>query len=147
MGCGSGRDLRIFADAGFQTLGLDISEEVISEAKNNQSDLRFELGDAEKLNLEDNSVSAVFMINVIHYVAKDKAIREILRVLKLGGFLFIHFNLSIIDSDGNIDYSQDEEDVRKLISSFEIIGERKFERIDSIPKEHEHQILELILKK
>jgi len=57
-------------------------------------------------------------INVIHYVKKQKALDELLRTLKSGGYFFIQFNLDIVDIDGNIDYHHDERDIRKLVSKY-----------------------------
>jgi len=59
----------------------------------------------------------------------------------------MHFNLSVVDKDGNVDYQQDEEEVKKLILPFDIVESQRIQRIDSKPIEHTHDILELILQK
>jgi SAM-dependent methyltransferase len=147
VGCGNGRDVNIFHGFGFDTLGVDNSEKEIESAKEKFPELKFEVQDAEKLNFKDNSIGAVFMINIIHYVHKEKAIQEILRTLTSGGYLFIHFNIDVIDQEGNVDYHHEPEDILKLISKFKVSQKRVFERIDSQPMKHKHEIMELILQK
>ena len=147
LGCGNGRDVDVFNRKGFKVLGIDKSEENIKNAKRNFPNYKFEIQDIEKLKIKNNSVGAVFMINVIHYINKVKSIEEIYRILEDGGYFYIHFNLSITDSEGNIDYKDSEEEILKLISSFKIIERERIERVDKIPKMHKHIILKLILRK
>ena len=146
-GCGTGRDINFFNQYGFDARGIDISEENIKTAKESFPNSKFEIQEIEHLKFDDNSVDAIFMINVIHYLKKEKAIKQIFRVLKPGSYFFIHFNLEIIDKDGNIDYFQSEEEVLELVSKFNIIHAHKFNRLDSLPVEHKHTIFELILQK
>lgn len=147
IGCGSGRDVDAFSKLGFDILGISKSRQEIRECKNNFPELKFENQNIEKLNFKNNSINAFYMINVIHYVDKEKAVREIFKALSPKGYFFIHFNISIIDKSGKIDYYHDQEDILKLISKFKIIRQKVFERIDSQPTKHRHKILELILQK
>ena len=87
------------------------------------------------------------MINVIHYVDAKKAIGEAYRCLSPLGYLFIHFNLEIIDKDGNVDYRTDLQDVPSLMSKFRPLHQKIFLRIDKEPIEHNHRILEMIVQK
>ena len=103
-GCGNGRDIDVFQKGEFNVLGIDISDEVIENAKSNFPKCKFEVQDMENLDMEDESISAFFVINVIHYLKKKKAMAEIHRVLKKDGYLLIHFNLSIIDENQVKDY-------------------------------------------
>lgn len=147
MGCGGGRDVALFTRKGFKTIGIDISKWNIKKAKINFPNLDFRVGNIENLEFDNSSIDAIFNINVIHYVDKEKTIKEFFRVLKPGGYLFIHFNLEILDEKGIIDYQQSKEKVLSLISNFKIISRRDFNRIDLIPKKHTHHILELLLAK
>ena len=128
-------------------MGIDISKKEIQIAKNKFKNLKFEIQNAENMNFENNSVGAFFMINVIHYLNKAKAINEIYKKLRHGGYLFIHFNLSIIDYDSEIDYNDPEENILKLTKKFKIIHKKIFKRLDKTPIPHTHKILELILQK
>lgn len=147
VGCGNGRDANVFAKEGFNVLGIDYSESEINLCREKFPELKFEVQNSENMNLENDSVSGIFCINVMHYVDKEKTLKEFFRVLKKGGLVFIHFNLEIKDMEGNTDYFQDEKEVMELVSDFEIIRKKKFQRHDIIPKEHDHEILELILRK
>jgi ubiquinone/menaquinone biosynthesis C-methylase UbiE len=147
IGCGNGRDVHVFQSLGFNAIGIDTDQDVLSIAKRKFPESRFEKQNAESLTFPDNSVGACFMINVIHYVNREKAMSEAFRILKPGGFLYIHFNISITDKDGNEDYAHAETDILNLISPFTIIKKKKFKRIDKLPVKHTHTILELILQK
>lgn len=147
LGCGDGRDVNEFNKAGFKALGIDNSEIEIKNAEVNFPYLNFKLDNIEKLNLENNSVDAFYMINVIHYVNKKVAIEEILKKLKSKGYFFVHFNLLIKDINNKVDYENKEKDILNLVSQFKIISKNIFEREDKEPIPHKHRILELILQK
>ncbi|MDD4995020.1 MAG: class I SAM-dependent methyltransferase [Patescibacteria group bacterium] len=147
IGCGRGRDVIVFKKSGFDALGIDISQDEIEAAQANCRDCRFDQQDAENLEFGDEEVSAFFMINIIHYLNAEKALAGIYRALTLGGYLFIHFNLSITDEKGNVDYSGDENDILKLVEKFKVIEKRQFTREDKLPQLHKHEILEFLLQK
>jgi len=146
LGCGNGRDLNFFSKNGLSVKGIDLDEKEISIAKKDFPELYLEIQDIERLTFEDNSIDAFFMINVIHYLDKEKAIKNIYKKLRKGGYLFIHFNLEIKE-DNNLDYSQKEEEIIFLIKEFNIIKKKIFKRIDTKPFKHTHKIMELILQK
>lgn len=147
LGCGIGRDVNMFKSKKFKIIGIDISKEILKKAETRYPDCDFELGDVQKLKTKNSSVDAVFMINVIHYVVPSVTLGEVWRILKPGGFLFIHFNLSITDADGIVDYTNSKNKIQKLIASYNVIEENELERVDERPIEHTHKILELILQK
>ncbi len=147
VGCGNCRDVNVFSKLGFNALGIDNSKDEIENCKKKFPELKFEVQNAENLEFQDNSIDAFFMINVIHYVHKEKTIQEIFRVLKPSGYFFIHFNIDIVDKTGKVDYHHDQEDILKLVSKFKIIRQKLFERVDRQPIEHKHEIMELILQK
>ena len=97
VGCGNGRDVEIFADAGFKTLGIDYAKEEIAKTQQKFPQLKFEVMNVEKLKFQDNSIDAFFMINVIHYVNKEKALQEIFRTLKQKRYFFIHVKMRLAD--------------------------------------------------
>jgi len=147
LGCGSGRDVQVFADHGFDAIGIDLSESDVQIARTDHPKCRFDMMDIERLTFSDGSIGGYFMINVIHYVDQERTIDQIFRTLKVDGYLFVHFNLAIVDEDSHVDYSQDEKAIRSLVSRFEVVEEKMFTRVDTVPKKHTHTILELILKK
>lgn len=147
VGCGSGRDVNYFYCNGLSdVLGVDSSEKEIESAQK-QSQGRFVVDNIEDCSLTNQTVGAVFMINVIHYVDQQKAISEIRRILVNDGYLFIHFNLLIMDDSGCVDYRQGRDTINRLIAGFRIIHEQVFKRVDERPLRHTHLIRELILQK
>jgi len=147
LGCGTGRDVNVFNQNNLNVLGVDLSDEEIWKANKNFPELNFSVMDAENLKLEPKSVGAFFAINIIHYLDQEKAFAEINRTLKPNGYLFIHFNLSIIDQDSLSDYQKPEEEIIKLFNGFKILEKNTFKRIDYKPFEHTHTILEIIAEK
>lgn len=147
VGNGNGRDVAVFHQAGFKVKGIDYSPQEIAKAKQIHPRCNFEIGNVENLRFPNNSVGAYFMINVIHYVKKQQALDELYRTLQNGSYLYIHFNVDIVDTNGNVDYHHNEEEITDLVSRFNVVKKKKFERVDTIPKVHTHTILELILQK
>ena len=147
VGHGRGRNVSFFHKKGINVIGIDYSRGETNNAKSTYAGLKFEQQDIENLDFEDNSVGAFFVINVIHYVDENKALKEIWRTVKSKGYAFIHFNISITDASGNIDLEQSEKEIINLVKDFTILEKRTIERLDSEPVEHKHKILELILQK
>lgn len=76
--------------------GLDFCEPMLEEARQKKqnkatyTDLRFEFGDCMALPLEDNSVDAVTIsFGVRNFEDRQKGLKEILRVLRPGGRLYV----------------------------------------------------------
>lgn len=97
LGCGSGRHLIFLAERGFEVYGIDLAETGIKIAKDwlDEKDLHAELkiGSVyEELPYEDDFFDAVVSIRVLHHARIGdirKAIKEIQRVLKSRGLIFI----------------------------------------------------------
>ena len=97
LGCGTGRHLVYFAQKGFDIYGYDIAEEGIKIAKGwlkeEKLKARFKIGSIyKKLPYSDDFFDAVISTNTIHHARIKKirkAVKEIERVLKPGGLIFI----------------------------------------------------------
>lgn len=108
LDCGAGGKrppLGLFKEYGFQTYGIDISAKQIELAKkfevDNKMDLNISYGDMRKLDFPNESFSYVYSIGSIYHLTKkdtEIAIKEMIRVLRPGGSLFVDF-LSIEDSE------------------------------------------------
>jgi len=74
-----------------RVIGLDMTEQMVKKAKQNAkkgnyTNVKFKLGEAEDIPVNDNSVDLVMSNCVINLVPnKEKAYREIYRILKPGG--------------------------------------------------------------
>ena len=88
IGCGSGNLLRFIECNNIH--GLDISKNMIKEAKKSVLSGNFSVGDAENLPYDDNFFDKVIISEVLYYLPNlDKAIKEASRVLKKDGLLLI----------------------------------------------------------
>lgn len=91
IGCGSGEECEYFFKQGVKrVVGIDISSNLIKNAKKSYPEIEFQVMDMEELEFSDNSFDYVYSSLALHYV-KDwtKPLSEIHRVLKKDGiFLF-----------------------------------------------------------
>ncbi len=104
-GAGGGRPpLALFSYYGFDTVGIDIDRDRLKMAEDfcKEENLHVSLqeGDMRNLDFPDESFTAVFSYNTIcHLSKKDSAVamKEMIRVLKPGGYIFVNF-LSVDDA-------------------------------------------------
>jgi ubiquinone/menaquinone biosynthesis C-methylase UbiE len=147
LGCGSGRDVNVFQQRGLNAVGIDNSHQEVEAACVRYPHCCFEVQNIEKMAFRDHSIGAMYMINVFHYVDQEKALQEAWRVLRPGGWLFLHCNLLIVDAQGNVDYQQAQSIIAELIRDFRRVASRQVTRVDQLPFVHTHTIAELILRK
>ncbi len=109
LGCGTGRHLIYFANQGFEVYGLDAAINAIEIARKwvAENNLNCNLmihRMEEKFPYEDSFFDAVISIQVIHHnkIKEIKfTIREIKRVLKPNGLIFITVPISKLSSKNN----------------------------------------------
>jgi len=93
VGCGPGVMVEEVRQRGGTFLGIDLSPEMITEARDNFGTLEgvsFQEGNIEKLDLPDASFDQVICMAVIEYLqTPDKALAEMARVLRPGGTVII----------------------------------------------------------
>ena len=94
LGTGTGDIALYFAEAGFSVTGIDISSEMIKQAKEhacrNGHEITFECGDAENLHFNDNSFDIITMRNLLWTLpSPEKAIGEWKRVLQPEGKIIV----------------------------------------------------------
>jgi len=94
IGTGRGQFAIYLARLGFTVTGVDLSDNMISHAKQNvikhKLDIAFQTGDAEKLEFDSNTFDVVVSRNLLWTLpSPDKALREWQRVLKPGGTLVV----------------------------------------------------------
>lgn len=95
-GCGEGRNLRYFINNGFEVYGIDNNPMAIQMAHFTYKQVPLKnwvIGSLEKLPWEDGYFDAIICNAVLHFAnTKDQfmdMIRELVRVLKTNGVLFI----------------------------------------------------------
>ena len=93
LGCGTGRTTTLLAERGFTVTGIDISEPMIRKARELRPWLRFQVGDASKLDYPPRSFDhVVFSFNGLDCLSTEdraRCLSEAARVLKPGG-LFVY---------------------------------------------------------
>lgn len=92
IGCSAGVSSITLATLDFKVTGLDISEGLISQAKelaiNESSSAQFLTGDAARLPFAQESIDVCFMVGLLHHFPNyTPVINDIHRILKLGGLV------------------------------------------------------------
>ena len=93
IGCGRGSLSCYFSDAGYDCTLLDLSENAIDLAKEifkkNNLKANFIVGDANNLDLKDNSFDVIYSIGLLeHFDDVEQTLSEQIRVLNDGGIWF-----------------------------------------------------------
>ncbi len=101
LDCGAGGQkppIGLFAEYGFETFGIDLSESQITAAKDfckdRELNVKLSMGDMRDLPFDDNSFDFVYeFYSMVHLTKGDtlKTIQEMKRVVKDGGHLFFGF--------------------------------------------------------
>ncbi len=93
VGCGNGRVTKILDDVKAEYIGCDVSTRLLDQAKKLCPNRKFVIGDNISLPFPDAKFDAVFSIAVLHQITgnelRQKALNEMARVLKPGGYLFL----------------------------------------------------------
>ena len=98
-GCGEGRNLHWFLQQHFKIFAVDENENCINNLRLANPGLpknRFLVASVEKLNFKDNYFDHIISSAVLHFARNHKhfkdMLKEMVRVLKPGGTLFIRMN-------------------------------------------------------
>ena len=91
LGCGWGMFTAVMRSAGYQAVGLDISEKAIERARLNHPEVEYNILDADgSIPFEDDSFSAVWSTEVIEHVLDvPEFLNEINRVIRPGGIFIL----------------------------------------------------------
>ncbi len=91
VGCGNGNLFALLPNGKYELYGVDFSENMIVEAKNNcRTKASFSVADAEELPFDDDTFDIVVCnASFHHYIHPDTVLEEMHRVLKNGGKVLI----------------------------------------------------------
>jgi SAM-dependent methyltransferase len=96
LGCGPGQTTAFLHDCGVSVRGLDISAELLREARQRHPGIKFEPGDMLALPLADASLAGVIAFYAIVHLSPAglrRALAEMHRVLQPGGRLLLAFHV------------------------------------------------------
>lgn len=94
LGCGSGESIPALHARGARVLGVDLSPDLIQLAKGRLdvygiSTATLKLGSAYETGVPTASVDVVFCMSLLHHLHIPRALREIRRVLRPGGYVVV----------------------------------------------------------
>jgi len=94
IGCGNGADGVMFAQAGADYTGVDLTEAAITATREHFAVAglagQFQTANAEQLPFPDASFDVVYSYGVLHHTPEPaRAVREVHRVLKAGGRAYV----------------------------------------------------------
>jgi trans-aconitate methyltransferase len=102
LGCGPGQLTQQIAESGALVTGIDLSPEMIGQARQNYPALKFILGDAATMQFNEE-FDAIFSNAALHWMQDAAAVANAMaRALKVGGRLVAEFG-----GKGNIAHIQD----------------------------------------
>lgn len=96
VGCGTGATTRIFADRGLKVVGVDLSPNMIAEARRRNPDLDFRVGSMTSLDFADHRFDAVCAWYSVIHIPDDQlpqVFSEFRRVLRPHGWLMLAFQV------------------------------------------------------
>ena len=96
IGCGTGIFTAIIARSGADITAVELSPELVERARaqNPAPNVKYLVMNVEKLGFPDNSFDCVYGSSVLHHLNLEKALPEMLRVLRPGGkFVFTEPNM------------------------------------------------------
>jgi ubiquinone/menaquinone biosynthesis C-methylase UbiE len=95
MGCGPGQVARYLRDAGAMVFGLDLSPQMLEQARQLNPDIAFLQGDMTSLDHPDGCLAGIAAFYAIVNIPKEllpKVFGEMQRVLQPGGLLLLAFH-------------------------------------------------------
>src|SRR5690349_10089398 len=86
LGCGSGVFTELLRQAGYRSVGLDISPRLVAIGRGKYPGLELIEGDAENLPFDDGSLDGVLLSGLVHHFPDPRRLAgEVGRVLQRGG--------------------------------------------------------------
>ncbi|MEL7671519.1 methyltransferase domain-containing protein [Methanobacterium sp.] len=105
LGCGTGYFTKTLANKSESIISTDISEEMLSIARENLKGFEFQVMDCQDCKFNEGTFDTVFMGLVLLFTEPEKALKESRRILKPGGLLIIAGpDISFLSFYGNLKF-------------------------------------------
>lgn len=159
LGCGSGRDAKVFTNMGIDVLGIDFCSNLIDIAETHAPLAKFELMDIEKIDLPNDSFDGVWAACSLGHIPKKElsnVLQQIHRILREDGYFYLALKKGsgeILEKDSRYDgdhkkfWSYYEEDELKNIlqlAQFKILD---FKLIEKVHSYHTHDAFRIFCRK
>jgi SAM-dependent methyltransferase len=95
LGCGPGQIARYLKDRGVEMKGIDLSSEMVKQARRLNPDIPFERGDMLALDLPEASLAGIVCFYAIIHLSRDqvpRALEQMCRALQPEGRLLLSFH-------------------------------------------------------
>lgn len=148
LGCGSGRDAKIFTTMGTNVLGIDYCSNLIEIAKAHAPLANFELMDIEMMNLPASSFDGAWSACSLGHISKKllpHVLEKIHSLLKENGFFYLALKKGSgekleIDSRYNGDFKKfwsfyEEDELKNILQ----VAQFKILEFDTVEKNHLYQ--------
>lgn len=92
FGCGPGQTARYLKDLGVAISGLDLSEKILEQARNNHPEIYFQQGNMLDTGFEKDSIAGIVAFYaIVHFTEAqvERAFREVFRLLQPGGLFLL----------------------------------------------------------
>lgn len=131
LGCGNGKTVSTLVDNGYDVTGVDFSHVAVEQCRERFKDSRFVISSICELPFQDDSFDYVTAVHVLEHLDDDslaKAVKEIRRILRPAGYMFIRsFTENDMRSrkraDSNIFYRfYDVDTILNAFNGFEIVS-------------------------
>lgn len=102
VGCAAGRDSIFFSQKGFETTGIDLSENLLAIAKQKAPELKFVKGDIREKLFSDNSFDAVWACAVLLHLKREDisaVLANFYSLLAENGLVFIRVKEGVGEAD------------------------------------------------
>jgi SAM-dependent methyltransferase len=96
VGCGTGATSRMLADFGLDVLGIDLSPNMLGEARHRNPDLRFQVGSMTDLDFDDGHFEGICAWYSVIHIPDDQlpqVMSEFHRVPRPGGWVLRAFQV------------------------------------------------------
>lgn len=148
IGCGSGRDAKIFHSKGLHVLGIDFCPNLIGIAKIHAPSVEFQLMDVEEMNFPASSFDGAWAACSLAHISKitfPEVLKKIHSILRENGYFYLTLKKGsgeVLENDGRYDGNvkkfwsyYEEQELKHFLQAAQF----KILEFDTVEKTHPYQ--------